>query len=99
MNLNLAVADQGTATISAQLSGGYFYAPFLVADSSPHQFLAQNPTNRSDLGPLAYFSYLGANSDKADHIRLLGDNTFGFEDLLYGGDGDFNDLVVQAKFA
>jgi hypothetical protein len=32
-----------------------------------------------------------------DHIRLLGNNTFGFEDLAGGGDNDFNDVIIQAK--
>ncbi|MEQ8959195.1 MAG: DUF4114 domain-containing protein, partial [Coleofasciculus sp. C2-GNP5-27] len=43
----------------------------------------------------AYFAHLGANPDKVDHIRLLGDNTFGFEDLHGGGDQDFNDFTFQ----
>jgi len=30
---------------------------------------------------------------------LLGDNTFGFEDLPDGGDRDFNDVVVQFDLA
>jgi hypothetical protein len=29
----------------------------------------------------------------------LGDNMWGFEDLPNGGDLDFNDIVVQAKFS
>ena len=48
---------------------------------------------------LAYFPYLGANPDAVDHVRLLGDNVFGFEDLLGGGDADFNDVVLQVNFA
>jgi Domain of unknown function (DUF4114) len=44
-----------------------------------------------------YFAYLGANSDKVDHVRLLGDNTFGFEDLAGGGDFDYNDVIVKAN--
>jgi Domain of unknown function (DUF4114) len=47
----------------------------------------------------AYFAYLGANPDEVDHIRLLGDKTFGFEDLFGGGDLDYNDVVVQVNFA
>ena len=35
------------------------------------------------------------NADKADHVRLLGDNKFGFEDLWGGGDRDFNDVILQ----
>ena len=44
------------------------------------------------------FSIPNANLGQADHTRLLGDNTFGFEDLLSTDpnfDGDFNDLVVS----
>ena len=44
-----------------------------------------------------YFNYVGANPDKVDHVRLLGNNTFGFEDLFGGGDRDYNDIIVQAK--
>lgn len=98
-NADLSVANQGTATIAAQLEGGYFYAPFLVVNASPDEFLAQNANNQSGNGPLAYFSYLGANPDGVDHVRLLGDNTFGFEDLIGGGDNDCNDIVVRADFA
>ncbi|MEM7717349.1 MAG: DUF4114 domain-containing protein, partial [Cyanobacteria bacterium P01_A01_bin.68] len=45
-----------------------------------------------------YFSFLGANSDGVDHIRLLGDNTFGYEDLPDGGDFDYNDMIVKVDF-
>ena len=35
------------------------------------------------------------NADNGtDHIRLLGGNTFGFEDLRNAGDSDFDDVVV-----
>lgn len=38
--------------------------------------------------PISTFlcTYLGANTDKVDHIQLLGNNTFGFEDLANGGE-------------
>jgi hypothetical protein len=65
----------------------------------PTDFLAQNSTNQATGAIQAYFAYLGANPDRVDHIRLLGDNTFGFEDLFGGGDLDYNDVVVQVNFA
>jgi uncharacterized protein YkwD len=49
-------------------------------------------------GTATYFAYMGANSDKVDHIKLLGDNRFGFEDLAGGGDRDYNDVVLGVKF-
>ena len=42
-----------------------------------------------------FFSFIGANSDGIDHVRLLGDNTLGFEDELGGGDLDYNDRVIK----
>jgi Calx-beta domain/Domain of unknown function (DUF4114)/SdrD B-like domain/Cysteine-rich secretory protein family len=49
-------------------------------------------------GKATYFAYIGANTDKVDHIKLLGDNRFGFEDMAGGGDRDYNDVVLGVKF-
>ena len=73
------------------LKGGFLFAPYLIADGSPELILDDNPDNDRPV----YFSYMGANPDGVDHIRLLGDNTFGFEDLFGGGDLDYNDFVFQ----
>jgi hypothetical protein len=66
----------------------------------------QNLTGGTILAPYiiangveTYFAYIGANSDKVDHIKLLGDNRFGFEDLAGGGDRDYNDVVLNVKFS
>jgi uncharacterized protein YkwD len=48
-------------------------------------------------GSQTYFAYIGANSDKIDHIKLLGDNRFGFEDMFGGGDRDYNDVILSIK--
>jgi len=39
-------------------------------------------------------------SDGRQHVKVMGDNTFGFEDLLasQGSDWDFNDLKVRVSF-
>jgi Domain of unknown function (DUF4114) len=82
---------------SVHLSGEQLglLAPYIIDTGTPEQFLKKNPNNQSDKGPLAYFNYLGANPDRADHIRLLADNAFGFEDSLVRLNFDFNDMVVQ----
>jgi Domain of unknown function (DUF4114) len=68
----------------------------LIAQGSLNDFVSKNPTNGGDGNAVhAYFTYLGANPDKLDHFRLIGNNTFGAEDLYGGGDRDFNDLVVN----
>lgn len=67
---------------------------------------AQNLTGGTVLAPFliangaaTYFAYIGANTDKIDHIKLLGDNRFGFEDMAGGGDRDYNDVVLGIKFS
>jgi hypothetical protein len=89
--IDLQVANQGTATFTdKQLTGGAVFAPFLIVKGTADDFL----NGKTDQ---AYFNYLGANRDKADHVRLLGENTFGFEDIFGGGDRDFNDVIVSVK--
>ena len=89
--INFNRNGQGTETI---LNGGLLFAPFIIVNGTPDQILDNNSSN----DPAVYFAYMGANSDRFDHIRLLGNNTFGFEDLPNGGDRDYNDIVFQANF-
>jgi hypothetical protein len=89
MNFN----DQ-SAGITKMLDGGSLFAPFIIADGNVNQVL----NSSSGSQPAVYFSYLGANPDKVDHIRLLGSNAWGFEDLAGGGDRDYNDIVIRANF-
>jgi hypothetical protein len=88
--VDLAVANGQTASIDKVLQGGAIYAPFLIANA--------NPSNLNGNFGNVYTPYTLGNSDATDHVRLLGDNTFGFEDLVGGGDKDFNDVVVKAVF-
>ncbi|GCL35376.1 FG-GAP repeat-containing protein [Sphaerospermopsis reniformis] len=92
--INLSVGNQGQASFTGQFEGGSIFAPFLIVNGTPDQLLDSNPNNN----PAIYFPYIGANSDKVDHVRMLGNNVFGFEDLPNGGDKDFNDIIVSVKF-
>jgi Domain of unknown function (DUF4114) len=78
------------------ITGGRIYAPVVVAQGSLTEFVNNNPTNGGGANDIhAYFNYVSANSDRVDHFKLLGNNTFGVEDMYGGGDRDFNDLVVN----
>mgnify|MGYP002777042423 CR=1 FL=1 len=92
--LDMTVANQGTANFTTNLDGGSIYAPFIIANSKPEALLDNNPNNNPDV----YFAFSGGNPGKFDHIRLLGHNTWGFEDLPLGGDMDYNDVVMRANF-
>jgi|GEM_PF-5950211 len=89
--IDLAVANQGTAVTSGVFEGGSIFAPFIIVNGQLDQLLDTDASNN----PAVYFPFLGANSDSLDHIRLLGDNLFGFEDLANGGDFDYNDITVN----
>ncbi|WZI67215.1 MAG: SBBP repeat-containing protein [Gloeotrichia echinulata CP02] len=93
--INLSVGNQGTASFTGTFEGGSIFAPFLIVNATADAFLDNNPNNN----PAIYFPYLGANSDNVDHVRMLGDNIFGFEDLPGGGDKDFNDIIVKVNIA
>ncbi|MFM7364677.1 MAG: putative Ig domain-containing protein, partial [Cuspidothrix sp.] len=93
--IDLTVNNQGTATYTGTFQPGTIFAPFIIVDGRPEALLDSNPNNN----PAVYFPYIGANSDKVDHIRLLGNNVFGFEDLPNGGDKDFNDIIVRVNLS
>ena len=80
----------GTGTFTTAIAAREILVPFIIANGTP---------NNVD-GELAsvYTPFISANADNTDRIRLLGTNIFGFEDLIGGGDGDYNDLVISVDF-
>jgi disulfide oxidoreductase YuzD len=88
-NIDLVGINGQATTSSSIFQGGAIYAPYLISNG-------QASTNL-DFSTV-FTAYSAANADKIDHIRLLGDNTFGFEDLRGGGDQDFNDVIIKANF-
>jgi 2',3'-cyclic-nucleotide 2'-phosphodiesterase (5'-nucleotidase family) len=83
-NVNITVAENGaTETLAAEVMGGVLYAPFLIVNGRPDSF------------EQVYFTFSDLNPGGVDHIQGSG-NTFAFEDLPFGGDLDYNDLIVTA---
>ena len=78
---------------------------FTVADNQPATRSFSGITGGTFLAPFAQvngdtlFAFAGANSDRLSHFRSLGNNLFGLEDTVGGGDRDFDDLVVGFKFS
>jgi Domain of unknown function (DUF4114) len=77
---------------SVDLAGGYYYAPFLVVNST-----IENVLNATGSIPEIFFKFGAANSDGISHVKMLDANTIGFEDLKGGGDLDFNDAVFKVN--
>jgi uncharacterized protein YkwD len=89
----------GNGTAPVVLETGNILAPYVIANGTPDEFLAQNSANQGGEIPQAYFAYLGANPDGADHLRLLGDNALGFEQLSGGGNLNLNDMAFKVNFS
>jgi hypothetical protein len=68
---------------------------YLVQHGARAQVLARNPGNALRRQPRVFFSIAAANPDGVAHVRWLGRKRLGFEDLVGGGDRDFNDLVMR----
>jgi predicted extracellular nuclease/phosphodiesterase/alkaline phosphatase D-like protein len=72
---------------------------FSVADGQTTSRNFTGLTGGTFLAPFAqvngntFFAFGAANADGISHFRVLGNNLFGMEDLLGGGDRDFDDLV------
>ena len=65
-----------------------------VASIDDYSLLAPYATADSE----TFFAFAGANSDGITHIKTLGNNIFGLEDMKGGGDLDYDDLVVRLDF-
>jgi len=89
--IGLTVNNLETANFNNTVTGGAIYVPFVIVNGTPDALLDNNSNN----DPAVYFTFMSANTDKFDHVRVLGNNTFGFEDLPGGGDKDFNDIIVK----
>ncbi|MFG6098084.1 DUF4114 domain-containing protein [Leptothoe sp. ISB3NOV94-8A] len=95
VNLELTGTNGEATRYTSEILGGQLLSTFLVVDGTVADLLDSDVNN----DPAIYFTHIAGNSDGADHVRLLGNNAFGFEDLPGGGDMDFDDLVMQVQFA
>ena len=93
LELNLSTTNGETTEFSAELAGGAFYAPMIAVNDDFSSFSDGDSSN----DPKIYFTYEAANIDGFDHVNSSAENQFGFEDLLNGGDKDFNDLIVDVE--
>jgi hypothetical protein len=80
-----------------RLRGGDRFLVYLVQDGSTALALARNAEDRPGRSPRVFFADPAANPDHFAHVRAGGRNgrlSMAWEDLLGGGDRDFNDLVL-----
>lgn len=81
----LTVGNLETKSFAFNILGGELYAPFLQVN---------NP-DADGFTEIVYFAFGASNSDALSHGTKLGANVIGFEDLLVGGDFDFDDIILR----
>ena len=79
---DLKITDETSSVSNFSLNGDALtiLAPFAVVQAGGSSY--------------TYFAFAQANPDGLSHFRVFGNNIFGLEDQLGGGDGDYDDLVV-----
>lgn len=92
---SIAVGEEGyeaaaLANSVTELGDGESASLDLAGDSVYVPYLLAN-------GVRFFSSFAEANADGIDHVRTAGEDAFGFEDLLGGGDGDFNDFILTVE--
>ena len=75
-----------------------------IADNQSTSRSFSGVTGGTFLAPFAqvngntFFAFGGANTDRLSHFRSLGNNLFGLEDIVGGGDKDYDDMVIGFNF-
>ena len=83
---DLNLADNQTKETSFSLTEFCFLAPYAKVTNTE--------TNKTN----TFFAYAAANPDQLPHFQALGDNLFGLEDTLGGGDHDYDDGIFGFSF-
>ncbi|MEM1253801.1 MAG: DUF4114 domain-containing protein [Cyanobacteria bacterium P01_H01_bin.21] len=81
LNVQLTGENNEVTIFNATIDNGVFLSTYVVVDGV-------DPS----VGEV-FFSHQGAGS--FDQIRQVGANAFGVEDIIGGGDQDFNDMVIE----
>ncbi len=86
-------------TKTINVTGGELLEFYLISNNTTSTFLRFNPQNRLT-GLNAFFSVTAADPDHVQHELTTGDAQTGevvmsWEDMLFGGDKDYNDAVIS----
>lgn len=96
-------SNASTEDVTRTFNGGDILVFFIVSDSTLAQLLKNNPDNRQDARPVAFFSLDVLNPDVFDHlvgfenaVAVPAYSQLGFEDLLRASsDLDWDDVVCD----
>ncbi len=80
------------------LEGGQYIGWYLISDNTTAEFLQTNPDNNPNGETVAFFSYAQANPDELYYLNYNSSSQLAWEDMLGGGDLDYNDFVFNFNF-
>jgi len=91
-------SDAFSEDVTLRFNGGEILAFFIVMNSSLDALRTTNPGTQLELSPIAVFSLDRLNPDAVDHFvgfnnTVTSITQFAFEDILGGGDLDYDDVV------
>jgi len=100
-NASTADVTLSSLPVTGALHGGDYLVFFIVQNSTLAALKSINPSNVIGGGPLAFFTLNGLNPDFYDHAFAFtdgfGTTEFGWEDIEFGGDADFDDIVFTVR--
>ena len=100
-NAFTADATVSSLPLTGDLHGGDYLVFFIVQNSTLALLKSTNPNNLISGGPLAFFTLNALNPDFFDHAFAFADGfgttEFGWEDIAFGGDADFDDMVITVR--
>lgn len=96
--------DQGGESATLSVTGGQLIVFYMVQNASTSSFLSNNSSDSISGSPLIFFTATAANPDGFQHVQVIQNQTTGqvqynWEDMTYGGDTDFNDVVMTVALA
>lgn len=90
-DVEISLPDRVPTEIVTEFEGGNFYGSFIVADGTIEELVDIETEGDPDI----FFSVTEANFDGVEHVKEVGENLLGYEDLVNGGDLDFNDIAIE----
>ncbi|MGY6530025.1 MAG: DUF4114 domain-containing protein [Cyanobacterium sp.] len=96
--LNTPDAIFSTISQEIELEENTTYGFVIIPNATIDDVLTLNPSNDfSDV--VGLFSFASSNPGGVSHMAKLGSNLFAFEDMVGGGDLDYNDVILEFIFA
>ncbi len=91
-----ASGETAGAVTELALEAGSYFGVYLIQNATTASWLQANQSGASP--PNVFFSFATANRGDFEQLRPLANHRYGWEDLAFGGDQDYNDMIFEITF-